>query len=121
MHVHLVFVAKYRRKVFDTEAIDRRRGIFAKVCTDFAVSLVERDGASDPVPLRVEYPPKVAVSAWVNRLKGVSRRLRPQERPDLQRHYGQGVLWSPSYFAASWGGAPITIVRQYLEHPHTPR
>ena len=71
--------------------------------------------------LRVEYPPQGAVLAWVNRLKGVSRRLRPQERPDLQRHYGKGVLWSPSYFAASWGGAPITIVRQYLEHPRTPR
>ena len=54
MHVHLVFVAKYRRKAFDTEAIDRLRGIFAKVYTDFAGILVERDGAGDPVPLRVE-------------------------------------------------------------------
>lgn len=120
MHVHLVFVAKYRRKVFDAAAIDSLRAIFAKVCTDFEAVLVEMDGESDHVHLLVEYPPKVAVSALVNSLKGVSSRLLRQERPDLQRRYWKGVLWSPSYFAASCGGAPISIVRQYIEQQQTP-
>lgn len=120
MHVHLVFVAKYRRRVFDAEAIATLRGIFAKVCTDFEAVLIEMDGETDHVHLLVEYPPKVAVSALVNSLKGVSSRLLRQERPDLQRRYWKGVLWSPSYFAASCGGAPISIVRQYIEQQQTP-
>lgn len=120
MHVHLVFVAKYRRKVFDGDAIDRLRRIFAKVCAAFEAHLVEMDGEDDYVHLLVEYPPKVAVSALVNSLKGVSSRLLRKERPDIQRRYWKGVLWSPSYFAASCGGAPISIVRQYIEQQQTP-
>ena len=120
MHVHLVFVAKYRRKVFDGEAIERLRQIFAKVCRDFEAQLVEMDGEDNHVHLLVEYPPKVAVSALVNSLKGVSSRLLQVERPDIERRYWNGVLWSPSYFAASCGGAPISIVRQYIEQQKTP-
>ncbi|WP_028997949.1 IS200/IS605 family transposase [Azohydromonas australica] len=120
MHVHLVFVAKYRRKVFDGDAIAQLRVIFAKVCEDFEARLVEMDGEHDHVHLLVEYPPKVAVSALVNSLKGVSSRLLRRDRPDLAARYWQGVLWSPSYFAASCGGAPIGIVRQYIEQQKTP-
>lgn len=120
MHVHLVFVAKYRRKVFDGDAIERLRVIFAKVCEDFEAHLVEMDGENDHVHLLVEYPLKVAVSALVNSLKGVSSRLLRRDRPKLAARYWQGVLWSPSYFAASCGGAPISIVRQYIEQQKTP-
>ena len=120
MHVHLVFVTKYRRRVFDGTAIERLRAIFAKVCADFEAQLVEMDGGGDHVHLLVEYPPKVAVSTLVNSLKGVSSRLLRKERPDVARQYWKGVLWSPSYFAASCGGAPIDIVRKYVEQQQTP-
>ena len=53
LHVHLVFVAKYRRKVFDKEAIDRLRELFAKICTDFEAEMVEMDGERDHVHLLV--------------------------------------------------------------------
>ena len=52
MHVHLVFVTKYRRKVFDGAAIERLRAIFAKVCTDFEALLVEMDGEGNVINLR---------------------------------------------------------------------
>lgn len=120
MHVHLVFVAKYRRKVFDGNAIERLRAIFGKVCTDFEAELLELGGEDDHVHLLVEYPPKVAVSMLVNSLKGVSSRMLRKERPDIERRYWKGVLWSPSYFASSCGGAPIAIVRQYIEQQRTP-
>jgi len=120
MHVHLVFVAKYRRKVFDGEAISRLRGYFAKVCADFDAQLIEMDGENDHVHLLVEYPPKISVSSLVNSLKGVSSRLLRKERPDIEHRYRKDVLWSPSYFAASCGGAPIAIVRQYIEQQQTP-
>jgi putative transposase len=78
------------------------------------------DGEDDHVHVLVEYPPKVSVSALVNSLKGVSSRLLRKARPDLASRYWQGVLWSPSYFAASCGGAPVSIVRQYIEQQRTP-
>lgn len=120
MHVHLVFVAKYRRNVFDGDAIDRMRRMFGRVCEDMGASLVEMDGEEDHVHLLVEYPPKLAVSVLVNSLKGVSSRLLRKERPDLQKRYWKNVLWSPSYFASSCGGAPIGIIKQYIEQQQTP-
>ena len=120
MHVHLVFVAKYRRKVFDGDAIDRMRRMFGKVCEDMEASLVEMDGEDNHVHLLVEYPPKLAVSLLVNSLKGVSSRLLRKERPDLKNRYWKNVLWSPSYFASSCGGAPISIIKQYIEQQQTP-
>jgi putative transposase len=64
--------------------------------------------------------PEAAVSALVNSLKCVSSRLLRRDRPDLAARYWQRVLWSPSYFAVSCGGAPISIVRQYIERQKTP-
>lgn len=58
MHVHLVFVPKYRRRVFDGDAIQRWRSIFANVCANFESDLIEIDREEDHVPLLVEYPPK---------------------------------------------------------------
>ena len=116
IHAHLVFVAKYRRGVFRQEHLDSLHRILADVCKDFDAELIEFNGERDHVHLLINYPPKVALSALVNSLKGVSSRLLRKEfgdfHPWLKR---RGVLWSPSYFAASCGGAPIEILRQYIE------
>jgi REP-associated tyrosine transposase len=120
MHVHLVFVTKYRYGVFDGDAINRLRNIFSKVCDDFEAKLIESDGEDNHVHLLVKYPPKVSVSSLVNSLKGVASRMLRQERPDLMKRYWKGVLWSPSYFAASCGGAPISILKGYIEQQKTP-
>ncbi len=79
MHVHLVFVTKYRRDVFTKEILDDMRGIFANVCRDFESELVEFDGEDDHFHLLVNYPPKVSVSSLVNSLKGVSSRMIRQK------------------------------------------
>jgi len=63
MHVHLVFVTKYRRGVFTKAILDDLRLIFTSVCADFEAELVEFDGEDDHVHLLVVYPPKMAVSA----------------------------------------------------------
>lgn len=120
MHAHLVFVTKYRGRVFDVEAIEDLRNIFSKVCKDFEAKLVEMDGEQDHVHLLVEYPAKVSVSSLINSLKGVSSRLLKKGRPDISDRYWKGALWSPSYFASSCGGSPIEIVRQYIENQATP-
>jgi len=121
MHVHLVFVTKYRREVFTKEILDDLRGIFFGVCNDFEAELVEFDGEEDHIHLLVNYPPKVAVSNLVNSLKGVSSRMIRQEKyPSIRKKLWGGALWSPSYFAGSCGGAPTSVIRQYIEQQQTP-
>jgi len=120
LHVHLVFVPKCRRCVFSRRILNSMEDIFANVCKDFEAQLVEFDGEKDHVHLLVNYPPKVAVSKLVNSLKGVSSRLLRKKHRELHRYYWKGILWSPSYFAGSCGGAPVSIIRQYIEQQQTP-
>ncbi|HEX7696210.1 MAG TPA: IS200/IS605 family transposase [Candidatus Acidoferrum sp.] len=120
MHVHLVFVTKYRRCLLDGEAMERLRQIFSKVCTDFEAVLVQLDGASNHVHLLVKYPPKVSVSSLVNSLKGVSSYVLRRQRPRIAKCYWKNVLWSPSYFAASCGGGPLDVIKRYVEQQATP-
>ena len=120
LHAHLVFVTKYRRKVFTKTTMNALEAIFTSVCSDFDAKLVEFDGERDHVHLLVNYPPKVQLSKLVNSLKGVSSRRLKAQLPQTARHYYDGQLWSPSYFAGSCGGAPIEIVRQYIEQQATP-
>lgn len=101
IHVHLVFVTKYRKKVFAQAVLTRATEIFADVCQRFEADLIECEGEHDHVHLLVHYPPKVAISKLVNSLKG--------------------VLWAPRYFASSCGGAPVAIVRRYIQSQDTPR
>jgi len=115
LNVHLVFVTKYRRKVLDARAIEALRPVCGKVCADFGAQLIELDGEDDHVHLLVNYPPHVSISKLVNSLKGVSSRILRRDRRDLRRRYSKGVLWSPSYFAASCGGAPLAKVRHYIQ------
>jgi putative transposase len=73
------------------------------------------------VHLLVNYPPKVAVSTLVNSLKGVSSRMiRQKQYPTISKKLWGNALWSPSYFAGSCGGAPIAVIRQYIEQQQTP-
>lgn len=120
LHAHLVFTPKYRRNVFRGEHIEALRAIFDKVCRDFEVQLVEMDGEHDHVHLLVNFPPHVELSRLINSLKGVSSRLLRRDFPDIEKRYWKGVLWSRSYFAASCGGAPLELVKQYIEQQRTP-
>ncbi len=121
MHVHLVFVTKFRHKVFGDRHLSRMEQIMRDVCADFEAELVEFNGEDNHVHLLVNYPPKVAVARLVNSLKGVSSRRLRQEFPDLAQHYYQAnKLWSGSYFAGSAGGAPLSVVKQYIEQQNRP-
>ena len=121
LHIHLVFVTKYRRSVVTKAVLEDLKEIFASVCQDFEAELVEFDGEKDYVHLLINYPPKVSVSRLVNSLKGVSSRLiRKKRYACIQDKLWAGALWSPSYFAASCGGAPISIIKQYIEQQDTP-
>lgn len=121
LHVHLVFVTKYRRNVFIQQVMRELKLIFSSVCKDFDATLVEFEGERDHVHLLINYPPKISTSKLVNSLKGVSSRLiRNKGYPSIQKALWGKSLWSPSYFASSCGGAPISIIRQYIENQRSP-
>ncbi len=122
--VHFVFVCKKRGKIFNKEHLDYLETIFDSVLDDFESELLEFNGEEDPVHLLVSFPPKVAISVMVNSLKGVSSRRLKQQFPELERFWSvvgsKNALWSPSYFVSSVGGAPIEVLKKYIENQDAP-
>jgi putative transposase len=121
MNVHLVFVTKYRKEVFNQQHLLFLEEVFSDVCEKFESTLLECNGEEDHVHLLLAYPPKVAVSKLVNSLKGASSRRLKNTFPGLQKKYWGAALWSPSYFAGSCGGAPISIIKEYIENQDSPK
>lgn len=116
LHAHLVFVTKYRKEVFTKKVLKELRKIFGSVCNDFGAILVEFDGKDDHVHLLVNYPPKISISSLVNSLKGGSSRLiRKKNFASIRNALWKNCLWSPSYFASSCGGAPLNILKEYIQ------
>lgn len=120
IHAHLVFVTKYRKKVFTSEALDILKEVMQKVCDDFDVELAAFEGEDNHVHLLINYPPQIQLSKLVNSLKGVSSRMLRKQMPSIANRYYKDVLWSPSYFAASCGGAPLSVIKQYVEQQNRP-
>ena len=116
-----MFVTTYRRGVFDTEMLNLCEQVMAQVCADFDTTLAEFNGEEDHVHLLVQYPPKVAPSHLVNPLKGVSsRRLRQDFVGRINRAAMRGRFWSPSDFAGSCAGAPLSAVKDYNTNQKRP-
>lgn len=120
LHAHLVFVTKYRRKVFTSENLQDLGKVLSDIASKMGVELVDFNGEQDHVHILIQYPPSVALSTLVNSLKGASSRRLRTLHPEITDHYYKGVLWSPSYFAASCGGAPLEIIKQYIDDQNTP-
>lgn len=122
LHAHIVFTPKYRKKIFTKKHLDLMEIVFKDICKMNNSTLEEFDGEADHVHLLVTYPPRIALSVLVNSLKGVSsRKLRQKFEVFQEQYWGKNVaLWSRSYFVASVGGAPIEILKQYIEQQKTP-
>ncbi|MEV0901863.1 IS200/IS605 family transposase [Actinoplanes sp. NPDC049802] len=121
LHAHLVFTTKYRRGALTDPILTRCEEIMRAVCADSGAELREFNGEDDHVHVLVHYSPQVALSRLVNSLKGVSaRRLRQEHGAHLHRYLWGGHLWSPSYFAESCGGAPLAVVREYIDNQKRP-
>lgn len=114
-------VTKYRHDVFDDEMLTRCEEIMKNVCEDFEAELIEFNGETDHVHLLVHYPPKIALSKLINSLEGVSSRyLRAEFTGRINRATIHGRFWSGSYFAGSCDGAPLQMVKDYIEKQKRP-
>lgn len=105
LHLHLVLVTKYRRRCIDSAILARLQSIFG--------NLAER---WDHVHILLSVNPKVAPSVLVNNFKTVSSRLiRKEFASQVRRAYRQPVFWSRSYCIVSCGGAPLSVLKQYVQ------
>jgi putative transposase len=118
---HLVFVTRYRRPVFTDTMLTFTeytvRGVRG-VRAELEAELIEFNGETDHVQvhLLICYPPTVANSALLQRLKGrAAYAVRREYSAVCVRARMRGHLWSPSHFAVSCGGAPLSIIRQYID------
>jgi len=80
--------------------------------------IVEFNGEADQVHALVEYPPKLSISQIVNALKGVSSRRYGQA--GFKKPYGKSALWTPSYYGSSIGGAPLEVLKRYIQEQEKP-
>jgi putative transposase len=121
LHYHLVIVTKYRRKALTRPMLDRFDQLAAERVLGWDGRLIEINGESDHVHMLFTLPPKHALSDFVNALKtATSRRLRAEFPAEVNRFYRQPVLWSRSYCVISSGGAPLAVLRQYIEDQERP-
>lgn len=120
-HAHLVFVTKYRRGAFTDAILDDCERIMREVCADFGCEMVEFNGEDDHVHLLVRFPATVQLSRLVNSLKGVSsRHLRRRHHEHLKHYLWGGHLWSRSYYVGTAGGAPLSVIAEYVQSQRRP-
>ena len=116
LQYHLVMVTKYRRKCITAPMLTCLKEILAATTAKWGGELIECNGDADHVHLLISLSPTVQVSTFVNNLKTVSSRLiRKEFGRELSRWYRTPVFWNRSYCVISCGGAPLSVLRQYIE------
>lgn len=116
IHFHLVACTKYRRKCITRPMLNRLKEIFSETLQKWEAELIEFNGEADHVHLLMSVNPKVQPSKLVNNLKTVSSRLIRKEFADhLDKVYRKPMFWSRSYCIISCGGAPISVLKQYIQ------
>lgn len=111
---HIVWCPKYRRPVIEGAVDARLEQIIREVCAERECNIIELETMPDHVHLLVECDPQYGIHRLVKQVKGRSSRLLREEFPSLKRRLP--TLWTNSYFVATVGGAPLEIVKQYVEN-----
>jgi len=114
---HVVFCPKYRRKVLVNGVDERLKAIIRQVADETQSEVLELEVMPDHVHLLCEVAPQFGIHKFVKRVKGRSSRLLRQEFPHLKSRLP--TLWTHSYFVSTVGGAPLAMIKQYIEGQKT--
>ena len=119
---HLVVVTKYRNKVINKEVGERLESIVNSILKEnWKCDLVQFNYENDHMHILFEAPPQVQLSKLINNLKTVtSRRLRKEFEEHISKYYWKPYFWSNSYLILSTGGAPLDIIKKYIENQDKP-
>lgn len=116
LNYHLALVIKYRRKVINDEVSNRLKEIFEYICPKYNITLGEWHHDKDHVHLLFRGSPNTDISKFLNAYKSASSRLIKKEFPLIRNQLWKEYFWSRSYCLITTGGAPIDIVRKYIEN-----
>ena len=115
MYYHLILVVKYRRKVFDSEISDRAKGIFEYIAPGYGITLEERNHDRDHIHVMFRAKPATELSKFINAYKSASSRLLKKEFPQIREKLWKDAFWSKSFCLLTAGGAPVEVIRSYIE------
>lgn len=119
--LHLVLVTKYRKNAITQPMLERMKFLIDETCEQMDCELLEFNGESDHVHLMVSVHPKYSVSNFVGKIKGkTSYFMRKEFWKDIKNKLWGVHFWSPSYCVVSCGGAPLEIVKKYIEEQSAP-
>src|SRR5271156_3629114 len=110
---HVVWCPKYRRRVIGGPMAARLKEIIVEGIAEKGAWLIELETMADHVHLLVEVDPQFGIHKLVKAIKGRSSRVLRQEFPWLRSRLPS--LWTNSYFAATVGGAPLSVIKRYVE------
>ena len=116
LHYHLVMCIKYRRKVINDSISDRLKDIFVDIAPNYGVELIEWNHDVDHVHLLFKAKPNTEISKLLNAYKSASSRRIKNEFPDIRKYLWKEYFWSKSYCLVTTGGAPLEVVKQYIEN-----
>ena len=116
LHYHLILVVKYRRQVFTDEISNRAKEIFEYIAPTYKIELVEWNHDKDHVHVLFKGQPKTELSKFINAYKSASSRLLKKEFLIVRQKIWKEMFWSRSFCLLSSGGAPIEVIRQYIEN-----
>ena len=114
---HVVWCPKYRRKVLVNGVDMRLKELIISICQEFSVELIELEIMPDHVHLLVDVDPQFGIHNLIKRIKGRTSRILRQEYKFLTTKLP--TLWTNSYFVSTVGGAPLKIIKQYIESQKT--
>ena len=115
MYYHLILVVKYRKKVFDDAVSDYARSIFEKIAPSYNISLLEWNHDADHVHIMFKAQPNSELSKFINAYKSASSRLIKRDFPEVRNKLWKEYFWSQSFCLLTAGGAPIEVIRKYIE------
>ena len=116
MYYHLVFVVKYRRKVFDNEMSDYAKDMFVKLGKKYNISLVEWNHDVDHIHILFKAHPNTELSKFINAYKSASSRMIKKDFPQVRKKLWKEMFWSRSFCLLTTGGSPIDVVKKYIEN-----
>ena len=108
---HVVWCPKYRRKVLVDGIV---KELLYKIAAEIHAEIIEMEVMPDHVHLLIEVDPQYGINKAVRHLKGQTSRVLRNEFPSLRRRLP--CLWTNSYFVSTVGGAPLSVIKQYIEN-----
>lgn len=112
---HLILVTKYRKKVFDDEVSNRARELFEAIAPNYKIEVLEWNHDQDHIHVLFKAQPKTELSKFINAYKSASSRVLKKEYPSMKEQLWKEMFWSRSFCLLSSGGAPIEVIKQYIE------